>query len=185
MTKRAAFGVVITAFVLAAVIGVYLVWLRGLPIVVLGLLGLVAGWTYTAPPFQWKYKSLGVPLVFLLMGPLMTCGAYFAVTGAWSAQSLVLSIPVGLLTAAILHGNEWRDISEDTWPASSPSSRSGASGRYALPRPRARGVHDPRRRRGAGLAAGHDRDRRPLAAVLARVICAAELGAGGRPGPSP
>jgi 1,4-dihydroxy-2-naphthoate octaprenyltransferase len=114
MTERAAFGVVIGAFLLAAVIGVYLVWLRGLPIVVLGLLGLVAGWTYTAPPFQWKYKALGVPLVFLLMGPLMTCGAYFAVTGTWSVESLVLSVPVGCLVAAILHGNEWRDISEDT-----------------------------------------------------------------------
>jgi 1,4-dihydroxy-2-naphthoate octaprenyltransferase len=114
MSERAAFVVAIGSFVLAVVVGVYLVWLRGLPIVVLGLLGLAAGWTYTAPPFQWKYKALGVPLVFLLMGPLMTCGAYFAVTGTWSIESLILSIPVGLLTAAILHGNEWRDISEDT-----------------------------------------------------------------------
>jgi 1,4-dihydroxy-2-naphthoate octaprenyltransferase len=114
MTERAAFVVAVGSFVLAVVVGVYLVWLRGLPIVVLGLLGLAAGWTYTAPPFQWKYKALGVPLVFLLMGPLMTVGAYFAVTGTWSIESLILSVPVGLLTAAILHGNEWRDISEDT-----------------------------------------------------------------------
>jgi 1,4-dihydroxy-2-naphthoate octaprenyltransferase len=114
MTEREAFVVAIGSFVLAVVVGVYLVWLRGAPIVVLGLLGLAGGWTYTAPPFQWKYKALGLPLVFLLMGPLMTCGAYFAVTGTWSAESLALSIPVGLLTAAILHGNEWRDISEDT-----------------------------------------------------------------------
>jgi 1,4-dihydroxy-2-naphthoate polyprenyltransferase len=55
-----------------------------------------------------------VPLVFVLMGPLMVVGSYFAITGSWSASALVLSIPVGLLVAAILHGNEWRDISEDT-----------------------------------------------------------------------
>ena len=55
-----------------------------------------------------------MPLVFLLMGPLMTEGAYYAVSGSWSVNALVLSIPVGLLVAAILHGNEWRDISEDT-----------------------------------------------------------------------
>jgi 1,4-dihydroxy-2-naphthoate octaprenyltransferase len=114
MTERGAFAVAIGALALAVAIGVYLVWLRGMPIVVLGLLGLVAGWTYTAPPFQWKYKALGVPLVFVLMGPLMTCGGYFAVSGDWSIESLVLSIPVGFLVAAILHGNEWRDISEDT-----------------------------------------------------------------------
>ena len=55
-----------------------------------------------------------MPLVFLLMGPLMVEGAYFAVTGAWSVQALVVSIPIGLLVTAILDGNEWRDISEDT-----------------------------------------------------------------------
>jgi 1,4-dihydroxy-2-naphthoate octaprenyltransferase len=48
------------------------------------------------------------------MGQLMTVGAYFAVTGSWSPTALWLSLPIGLLVAAILHGNEWRDVSEDT-----------------------------------------------------------------------
>ena len=55
-----------------------------------------------------------MPLVFVLMGPLMVVGTYFAITGTWSTTALAASIPVGLLVAAILHGNEWRDISEDT-----------------------------------------------------------------------
>ena len=89
--------------------------LRGPAIVVLGLLGLVGGWGYTAPPLEYKYRALGVPLVFLLMGPLMVVGAYFAVSGDVVARRRSsLSIPVGLLVAAILHGNEWRDIREDT-----------------------------------------------------------------------
>ena len=33
------------------------------------------GWGYTAPPLQYKYRALGLPLVFLLMGPLMVVGA--------------------------------------------------------------------------------------------------------------
>ncbi|HYM84994.1 MAG TPA: LLM class flavin-dependent oxidoreductase [Candidatus Dormibacteraeota bacterium] len=114
MTEGQAFAVAFGAFGLAILIGLYLVALRGPAIVVLGLLGLVAGYTYTAPPFHYKYRALGVPLVFVLMGPLMTCGGYFAVTGRWSLEALILSVPVGLLVAAILHGNEWRDISEDT-----------------------------------------------------------------------
>ncbi|HEU4671679.1 MAG TPA: LLM class flavin-dependent oxidoreductase, partial [Candidatus Limnocylindrales bacterium] len=114
LTERQAFVAAIVAFVLAVAVGVYLVALRGPMIVVLGLLGLVGGWGYTAPPLQYKYRSLGVPLVFLLMGPLMVAGTYFAVTGTWALQAFVLSVPVGLLVAAILHGNEWRDISEDT-----------------------------------------------------------------------
>ncbi|HEY2887687.1 MAG TPA: LLM class flavin-dependent oxidoreductase, partial [Candidatus Limnocylindrales bacterium] len=114
ITERAAFATAALAFLLAVAIGVYLIALRGPAIVVLGVLGLVGGWGYTAPPLQYKYRALGVPLVFALMGPLMVVGTYFAVTGAWSIPALILSIPVGLLVAAILHGNEWRDISEDT-----------------------------------------------------------------------
>ena len=102
------------AFALAVVVGLYLAWLRGPAIVGLGLLGLVAGWGYTAPPLEYKNRALGVPLVFLLMGPLMVEGSYFAVSGTWSLTALVLAIPVGLLVAAILHGNEWRDIREDS-----------------------------------------------------------------------
>jgi len=114
LTERAAFVVAVGAFLLAIVVGLYLVALRGPAIVVLGLLGLLGGWGYTAPPLEYKYRALGVPLVFLLMGPLMVAGTYFAVTGTWAVQAFVLSVPVGLLVAAILHGNEWRDISEDT-----------------------------------------------------------------------
>ena len=104
----------LACFGLAIVAGLALTALRGWPIVALGLLGLTGGYFYTAPPFQYKFHALGVPLVFLLMGPLMTVGAYFAASGTWSATALVLSVPVGLLVAAILHGNEWRDIGEDT-----------------------------------------------------------------------
>ncbi len=114
MSERAAFVAAFGAFGLAVVVGVVLVALRGLPIVGLGLLGLAAGYFYTAPPFQYKFHALGVPLVFVLMGPLMVEGTYFAVAGSWSVTALVLSVPVGLLVAAILHGNEWRDIGEDT-----------------------------------------------------------------------
>jgi 1,4-dihydroxy-2-naphthoate octaprenyltransferase len=114
LTERAAFFAAAVAFGLAVAVGLYLVALRGPAIVLLGLLGLIGGYGYTAPPLQYKYRALGVPLVFLLMGPLMVAGTYFAVTGTWTIQAFVLSVPVGLLVAAILHGNEWRDIGEDT-----------------------------------------------------------------------
>jgi len=114
ITERAAFIVAAVAFVLAVAVGAYLITMRGPAIVGLGLLGLVGGYFYTAPPFEYKYRALGVPLVFFLMGPLMVEGTYFAVSGGWSAEALIASIPVGMLVAAILDGNEWRDIGEDT-----------------------------------------------------------------------
>jgi 1,4-dihydroxy-2-naphthoate octaprenyltransferase len=114
VSERGAYAFALALFVAAIAVGSYLVWLRGAAIAGLGLLGLVAGYTYTAPPFQYKYRALGVPVVFVLMGPIMVVGSYYAVTGIWDWHALVLSLPVGLLVAAILHGNEWRDISEDT-----------------------------------------------------------------------
>jgi 1,4-dihydroxy-2-naphthoate octaprenyltransferase len=103
----------IVAFAAAFALGVYLVSVRGWPIVALGLAGLIGGYTYTAPPFQYKFSSFGIPLVFLLMGPLMVVGSFYAITGTFHWSAVAMSIPVGFLVAAILHGNEWRDISED------------------------------------------------------------------------
>lgn len=113
LTERIAFAIAFGAFAAAAAIGLWLVFLRGMPMLLLGLAGLIGGWGYTAPPLEYKYRALGVPLVFLLMGPMMVGGSYYALTGAFEPRALMLSIPVGLLVAAILHGNEWRDISED------------------------------------------------------------------------
>ena len=114
VSERGAYAFAVGLFAAAVAVGAYLTWLRGPAIIAFGLLGLIAGYTYTAPPFQYKYRAMGVPVVFLLMGPIMVGGSYFAVTGSWDVRALVLSIPVGLLVAAILHGNEWRDSSEDT-----------------------------------------------------------------------
>jgi 1,4-dihydroxy-2-naphthoate octaprenyltransferase len=44
----------------------------------------------------------------------MTVGSYYAVSGTADLKSLVLSVPVGLLVAAIVHGNDWRDIGDDS-----------------------------------------------------------------------
>ena len=111
--ERDAFALAGIAFLLATLIGVALILTRGWPIALIGAIGLIAGWGYTAPPLQYKYRAAGLPLVFLLMGPLMVLGAYFTITGHLSWAAGAVSVPIGLLVAAILQGNEWRDIGED------------------------------------------------------------------------
>ncbi len=54
------------------------------------------GWGYTAPPLEYKNRALGVPIVFVLMGPLMVVGGYFAASGDWSSTAFWLSVPIGL-----------------------------------------------------------------------------------------
>jgi 1,4-dihydroxy-2-naphthoate octaprenyltransferase len=113
VTEREAFRLSAAFYAIAVLIGIGLIAVRGWPIALLGILGLIGGWGYTAPPLELKYRALGVPLVFVLFGPLSVLGAYYAITGVFSAQTLVVSIPVGFLVAAILHGNEWRDMADD------------------------------------------------------------------------
>ncbi len=113
ITDRDAYVFAVLAFAIAFGLGVYLVSVRGWPLVALGVAGLIGGYTYTAPPFQYKFGSFGIPLVFLLLGPLAVVGSFYAVTGTFDWRAVALSLPVGFLVAAILHGNEWRDISED------------------------------------------------------------------------
>ncbi|MGH7611633.1 MAG: LLM class flavin-dependent oxidoreductase, partial [Candidatus Dormibacteria bacterium] len=59
--EREAFALVATAFLLATAIGVVLILARGWPLLVLGAVGLLGGWGYTAPPLQYKYRAAGLP----------------------------------------------------------------------------------------------------------------------------
>ncbi len=113
IAEKPAFVLASGAFAAAALLGVGMALARGWPVIALGLVGLVGGFGYTAPPLQYKFRALGPPLVFVLMGPLMVIGSYYVVSGRFGWDAVVASLPVGLLVTAILHGNEWRDISED------------------------------------------------------------------------
>jgi 1,4-dihydroxy-2-naphthoate octaprenyltransferase len=113
ISEREAFMIVILAFAAATAIGVWLIVERGWVVAALGVAGLLGGWGYTAPPIEYKFRALGLPVVFLLFGPLSVIGAFYVITGTFEWSTVAVSVPVGLLVAAILQGNEWRDISED------------------------------------------------------------------------
>lgn len=101
------------SFVIGFLLGLILVYFRGLPMIILGLIGLAGGYCYTARPIAYKYIGLGDLFVFLLMGPLMVMGAYFALTGIYDKRVLFVSFPVGFLVTAILNSNNIRDITYD------------------------------------------------------------------------
>jgi 1,4-dihydroxy-2-naphthoate octaprenyltransferase len=103
----------IACLAVAALIGVGLVLHRGLPLLVVGLAGLLGGAFYTTPPVQLKYRALGDLAVFVLMGPLIAIGAYIVVTGHYAHSVLLASLPLGCLIAAVLNANNLRDIADD------------------------------------------------------------------------
>ena len=103
----------ILCFGLATLIGLYLISELGVVILYLGLAGILCGYFYTANPIGYKYRSLGEPLVAVLMGPLMVLGAYFVQTAALSWTPVWVSLPIAILVAAILSANNLRDIKDD------------------------------------------------------------------------
>ncbi len=103
----------IFCFALGSTLGLYLVATRGLFILWLGIFSVLAGWFYTAGPAAFAYIGLGEVVVFLFMGPIMVLGSYFVMTQDVALAPVLLSIPVGLLVAAILHANNMRDLEGD------------------------------------------------------------------------
>ena len=102
------------SFALGFILGMILVYVHGLPILYLGLIGIAGGVFYTGKPIGYKYVALGDILVFFLMGPLMVVGSFFSLTGVFDWNVAIVSLPVGFLVTAILNANNIRDIKHDT-----------------------------------------------------------------------
>lgn len=100
-------------FALAVLIGTYLVWVGGWPIVVIGVLSVAAGWAYTGGPYPLGYNGLGDVFAFLFFGPVAVVGTYYVQALDVTATAFLASVPVGLLTTAILVVNNVRDARTD------------------------------------------------------------------------
>lgn len=103
----------IGALGLAGLIGLYLVYITDWIMLLIGIIGLIGSYAYTGEPFVYKQKGLGVPLSFLLMGPLMTFGAYYPFAQNFSWYPILLGLPVSLFVPALMISNEMRDFKRD------------------------------------------------------------------------
>jgi 1,4-dihydroxy-2-naphthoate octaprenyltransferase len=100
-------------FGLTFLMGLYLVYLQGYVIFIIGVLSILAGLAYTAGPFPLAYNGLGDIFVFIFFGLFGTAGTYYLHSGCFTIPSIIASIPVGALITNILVVNNYRDIDED------------------------------------------------------------------------
>jgi 1,4-dihydroxy-2-naphthoate octaprenyltransferase len=107
------FLVGVALFGFTGLLGLFLAWRSGWPILVFGLIGWLGGFFYTGEPLNYKKRGLAVALVFFLMGVIMIAGAYFAVSGRFSGRAVVSAVPVSFLISLILLANELRDYESD------------------------------------------------------------------------
>lgn len=95
---------------IGVVIGLILTLRSSWQLLVIGgvgcLLTLLYPWT--------KFHALGDLDIFVVFGILPMLGTSLVVTGAIDCSTLLLTIPVGCITVAVLHANNTRDIPTDT-----------------------------------------------------------------------
>jgi 1,4-dihydroxy-2-naphthoate octaprenyltransferase len=101
------------AFGLAALLGLYLAWLAGWIIIVVGLVSIASGFLYTGGPKPYGYAGLGELFVFLFFGLVSVNGSYYVQLEELAWLPFGLSVAIGLLSTAILVVNNVRDIDSD------------------------------------------------------------------------
>lgn len=103
----------ILTFALAFVVGLYLVWRGGWPILALGLASIALGALYTAGRYALAYTGLADLVVLIFFGPVAVGGTYYVQTLALTPEAVVAGLGPGLLSMALLVVNNLRDVDED------------------------------------------------------------------------
>jgi 1,4-dihydroxy-2-naphthoate octaprenyltransferase len=79
----------------------------------LGLVGLLGGFFYTAPPVKLGYRGAGESAIAFLFGILPVYGAYYLQTGSINIIPLPAACVVGVLIFLIIFVNEFPDLAAD------------------------------------------------------------------------
>ena len=97
----------------AALFGLILALQTTLWFIAIGALAIAAAWGYTGWKNPYGYFGFGELAVFVFFGLVATMGTYYAQTGELTLKSLLVSIPMGCLSCALLAINNLRDRAAD------------------------------------------------------------------------
>jgi 1,4-dihydroxy-2-naphthoate octaprenyltransferase len=97
----------------SGIVGIWLAFLGGPAILVLGAAAILALLGYTGGPFPYGYRGLGEVFVFIFFGLAAVVGTAVLQSGRVETLYVVAAIPVGALTTGILVVNNLRDTTTD------------------------------------------------------------------------
>jgi 1,4-dihydroxy-2-naphtoate prenyltransferase (EC 2.5.1.-) len=114
-------------FAIAVLVGTTLVWIGGIPILIVGILSVASGIAYTGGPYPLGYHGLGDVFVFVFFGLIAVTGTYYVQAATFTAgvlplgipagtvslTAIVASVPIAALSTNILVVNNVRDRDED------------------------------------------------------------------------
>lgn len=113
---------IVACFVLAALSGIYLYTVGGIPVLLLGAIGIASSLSYAGGPLAYARLGLAEPIFLLMFGVVAVYGSYYiqaaahgAVATAWVSLSelpvelLLLGLPIGALVTCVLIVDDIRD----------------------------------------------------------------------------
>jgi 1,4-dihydroxy-2-naphthoate octaprenyltransferase len=106
---------------LAFLVGIYLVYVAGWPLLLVGLAAIASALAYSGGRHPLASAGLGDLFVFLFFGLVAVSGTYYVQAVSMSVWVAAASVPVGFLITAIIVVNNLRDIDTDR-----------ATGKYTL-----------------------------------------------------
>ncbi len=113
ISKKAAIAMALILLLLPSIVGIYLSVIN--PVISIFLIaGILSGILYSLPRYGFKKHALGDLSVFIIWGPGIFLGSYTLQGGVINVPVVLISFSVGILTANILNGNNWRDVKNDT-----------------------------------------------------------------------
>ncbi len=112
-------GTLLASYGLAVLIGLVLTAIAGWPVIVIGLLSILASWAYSAGPWPFGRYGFADPLFFLFFGTVSVIGTYYVQAAVvlgpanWRAAlpfaAVAVSLPIGALITNILIIDDIRD----------------------------------------------------------------------------
>lgn len=100
-------------FVLAVAFGVPLVIQGGWVLVLIGIVSVMMGYSYTAGPFPLAYLGLGDLFVIIFFGLIAVGGMYYVQTLSWSSEAIIMGLQIGFLATVLIAINNFRDMEGD------------------------------------------------------------------------
>jgi len=101
------------SFFVAIIAGTLLAFNTSVWLIAVGLISILAAWGYTGGKKPYGYLGFGELAVFIFFGVVATVGSYYVQVEQISSSALLLSIPMGSLSCAILVINNLRDLNQD------------------------------------------------------------------------
>lgn len=97
----------------AVICGIYLIYIGGLPILLIGLFAILFAWLYTATSYSLSYLGIADLFVLIFFGPIAVGGTVYLQLHYCPLKSLLLGCICGFISMAVLTVNNLRDRDAD------------------------------------------------------------------------